>query len=300
MEKKKTRLLHVHAFLFDKYTALKQLLLVNPTLDKLYEFTMIELHRITKLSSKEVEKFYKFLHSTNSSELLQSYNQLSIQITTIFDHDYPILLKNIFDPPFVLYMLGKKELLQTDKLISLIGSRKPTMFANIIGNELIPPLVNEGWITISGLARGIDTLVHEKTIQSNGSTIAVIGNGFQYIYPKENEKLSKLIARNHLLLSEYPPFIPPQKWYFPKRNRIIAGLSKGTVVIEAKEKSGTMITADLALEYGREVFAVPGPFIMEEYIGCHRLIQSGAKLVVSANDIIQELECCYRFIKKNN
>jgi DNA processing protein len=300
MEKKKTRLLHVHAFLFDKYTALKQLLLFNPTLDNLYEFTIIELQRITRLSSKEVEKFYKFLHSTNSSELLQSYNQLSIQITTIFDPDYPILLKNIFDPPFVIYLLGKKELLQTNKLISLIGSRKPTMFANIIGNELIPPLVNEGWITISGLAKGIDTLVHEKTIQSNGHTIAVIGNGFQYIYPKENDKLSKLIASKHLLLTEYPPFIPPQKWYFPKRNRIIAGLSRGTVVIEAKEKSGTMITADLALEYGRDVFAVPGPFIMDEYIGCHRLIQSGAKLVVSANDIIQELEYCYQFIKKNN
>ena len=298
MEKKKIRLLHVHAFLFDKYSALKQLLKFDPTLDKLYDLTVTELQRITRLSSKEVEKFYKFLHSTNSSELLHTYNQLSIQIMTIFDLDYPNLLKNIFDPPFVIYLLGKKELLQTNKLISLIGSRKPTMFANIIGNELIPPLVNEGWITISGLAKGIDTLVHEKTIQANGHTIAVIGNGFQYIYPKENERLSKLIARNHLLLSEYPPFISPQKWYFPKRNRIIAGLSKGTVVIEAKEKSGTMITADLALEYGREVFAVPGPFIMEEYIGCHRLIQSGAKLVISSNDILQELEYNSHFIKK--
>jgi len=298
MEKKKIRLLHVHAFLFDKYSALKQLLTFDPTLDKLYVLTVTELQRITRLSSKEVEKFYKFLHSTNSSELLHTYNQLSIQIMTIFDLDYPNLLKNIFDPPFVIYLLGKKELLQTNKLISLIGSRKPTMFANIIGNELIPPLVNEGWITISGLAKGIDTLVHEKTIQANGHTIAVIGNGFQYIYPKENERLSKSIARNHLLLSEYPPFISPQKWYFPKRNRIIAGLSKGTVVIEAKEKSGTMITADLALEYGREVFAVPGPFIMEEYIGCHRLIQSGAKLVISSNDILQELEYNSHFIKK--
>jgi DNA processing protein len=150
-------------------------------------------------------------------------------------------------------------------------------------------MVRTGWTIVSGLAIGIDVESHKLAIQNDGSTIAVLGSGFNHIYPKEHIPISRQIAANHLLISEYPPDRKPAKWQFPMRNRIISGLSRGTLIIEAREKSGSLITGDYALQEGREVFAVPGSILEPCSAGTNHLIQQGAKLTTCAEDIYEEL-----------
>ncbi|HJA40924.1 MAG TPA: DNA-processing protein DprA [Firmicutes bacterium] len=209
-----------------------------------------------------------------------------MQIITIFDKAYPVSLKNIYDPPLVLYAKGDIRLLQ-NICISVIGTRTPSKNAYFVLQKMVSPLIDSKFCIVSGLANGIDTYAHLFTMEKKGMTIAVLGSGFNYIYPKSNSRLANQIASSQLLLTEYPPYVRPQKWRFVERNRIIAGLSIATVVIEARAKSGTLITAQLALEEGREIFAVPGSVFNENSVGCHRLIQEGANLVCDGYDILK-------------
>lgn len=210
-------------------------------------------------------------------------------MTAISSPDYPASLKTIHDPPPVLFLKGNKKLLHEQRLIGIVGTRCPSLYGKRAAVQLVRELCKNSWTIVSGLAKGIDGLAHQESIRSKGRTIGVIAGGFNSIYPREHRQLAGQMAESHLLVSEHPPHIKPQKWHFPMRNRLISGLTEGIVVVQGKEKSGSLITAYQALEQGREVFAVPGPIFDANSFGPSRLIQEGAKLVLTIEDILNEL-----------
>ncbi len=202
--------------------------------------------------------------------------------------EYPENLYHIFDPPPVIFIQG--DLTAADKMaVAVVGSRKPSPYGLLVAEKLAKDLAAVGITVVSGMARGIDTASHKGSLAGGGRTIAVLGCGSDVVYPKENKRLMAQIAESGAVISEYPLGTPPQPWHFPARNRIISGLSLGTVVVEAAEKSGALITADFALEQGRDVMAVPGNIANELSRGPHRLIRQGARLVEGAGDIIDEM-----------
>ena len=216
---------------------------------------------------------------------------MKIEEISIESKDYPKQLKEIYEPPLKLYILGNKELLK-DKGIAIVGARKATEYGRKVAEQISKQLSECGINVISGLALGIDTYAHLGTLQENciGKTIAVLGSGLDKIYPKENINLAKQIIKSGgCIISEYPIGTKPEKLHFPQRNRIISGLSQGVLVVEARERSGALITADFALEQGRDVFAVPGDINKENSKGTNDLIKQGARIVTSYMDIIYEI-----------
>lgn len=282
------RLIHLHHCRGASWKTIHRLFQIDPTFSSIFTLSPSVLQTYLPLSSQQYTLFFQDLHSLHIQSMIKTYKDNHIRVITIFDSDYPPLLKHIYEPPWVLYAKGNIDLLSSLKIISIVGTRQPTKEGIESLRRLIPPLVADGWVIVSGLAVGIDTQAHEIAIENGGNTIAVIAGGFNHIYPKQNKKLAKRLMDDHLILSEHPPHVRPQKWHFPLRNRIISGISLGTVVVQAKEKSGSLITASLALEQGREVFAVPGPIFLEQSKGPNMLIQQGAKLVHSASDIFEE------------
>ncbi|RBW69865.1 DNA-processing protein DprA [Bacillus taeanensis] len=252
--------------------------------------TVNELIAHFQMKRQHALLFYQDLHSLNMQEYYKKYKKDQIQIITRFDKFYPILLKQIYDPPWVLYYKGDITLASPKKMLAVVDTRKPSQQAGYKLNVIVRPLIWNGWCIVSGLAYGIDGMSHRLTLEEQGKTIAVLGSGFYSIYPTIHTELAHHIAEKGLLLSEFRPNQRPEKWQFPLRNRIISGLSNGTLVVEAQERSGSLITADLALEYGREVFAVPGAIFQKESKGTNLLIQQGAKLVLNEKDIIEELQ----------
>ncbi len=212
----------------------------------------------------------------------------NVQIITISDDQYPASLKEIYDPPPVLYLKGS--LLSSDlNSVALVGSRRASFYGQSMCERLAYELAAKGISVVSGLARGIDTAAHRGALRARGRTIAVLGSGITRIYPRENKELAEQISNSGCLLSEFPLCAHPARENFPRRNRIISGLSLGVVIVEAAQRSGALITANFALEQGREVFAVPGKIDSLTSWGTHSLIKDGAKLVENANDIITEL-----------
>ncbi len=209
-------------------------------------------------------------------------------MVTILDDAYPDSLREIYDPPIALFYAGDVTLLKTTCL-AMVGSRAATSYGRRVIESLMPQLAAQPYTIVSGLAKGIDTYSHQTAIRYGGKTIAVIGSGLDVSYPQENFRLQQYMSDHCLVVSEYLPAARPLAWHFPQRNRIIAGLSWGTCVIEARAKSGSIITAQLALESGREVFAVPGNGLTTQSDGCLQLIQEGAKCVWKAEHIIAEL-----------
>lgn len=212
-----------------------------------------------------------------------------IQTITIFDPEYPLLMKETAKPPWVLYAIGKVELL-SGVTIAMIGTRIPTAYGRRVAENLTEALCTEGAVIVSGLARGIDGICHEAALRSRGHTIAVLGTAIDTVYPSEHSGLYQRIAQEGLLLSEYPIGTKSHPGLFPQRNRIIAGISRGTVVVEADIRSGSLITADQALEAGRDVFAVPGPITSPKSRGTLGLLKQGAKIVTEPLDILEEYE----------
>ena len=210
-----------------------------------------------------------------------------ISIIPYDDPLYPALLKNIHDPPMVLYVKGNPEFLNC-KGLGIVGSRSATHYGKSVAEQLANSLSRQGFSIISGLALGIDTAAHQGTLAVKGKTIAVLGCGLDIVYPPSNHNLFKHIAFAGAMVSEYPLGTKPDSFRFPARNRIISGLSLGVVVVEAANRSGSLITASHALDQGREVFAVPGRIDSVKSAGTHTLLQQGAKLVHSINDIIEE------------
>jgi len=204
------------------------------------------------------------------------------------DDAYPNLLQSIDDAPLLLATRGRFELLQ-DPQIAIVGSRHASKQGSIIAQDFAQHLSNQGLTITSGLALGIDTAAHQGGLKGIGKTIAVVATGLDRIYPAANQTLGRQIAEEGVMVSEFPLGTKPLSYHFPKRNRIISGLSVGTLVIEAALKSGSLITAKTALNQGREVFAVPGSINNPQAKGCHQLIKQGAKLVESGQDILEEL-----------
>jgi DNA processing protein len=200
---------------------------------------------------------------------------------------YPPLLREIPDPPPLLYVSGNLE--NTTQTVSVVGSRNATSYGIAATKRLCQALAELGLVIVSGMARGIDTAAHIGTLQGNGKTIAVLGSGFDRIYPSENRDLFYRISENGAVITEFPLKTEPDPHNFPTRNRVISGISLGTVVVEATQRSGSLITARLAAEQNREVFAVPGNIHSFKSIGTHSLIKQGAKLVEHAQDIVEEL-----------
>lgn len=254
---------------------------------------------VFNLDKIQWKKRYPFLNDNQALALSETVTKnvlfqqkkkleaLQIQVLTPYDPEYPPLLKEIFNPPWVLYAWGDLTLLSRPGL-GVVGSRKTTHYGRHVTEKLVPELVHKGWVIVSGLALGIDAISHESTLQAGGKTVAVLGSGIDVIYPKNNRHLYERIKEQGLLLSEYPPGTPAIPAYFPQRNRIISGLSHGIIVVEAAKKSGSLITAHLALEQGRDVFAIPGSIFDFQSVGTNLLIQQGAKLVTNALDIVDE------------
>lgn len=218
-------------------------------------------------------------------ELIHKYG---CQVVTLYDAAYPPHLKEIDTPPFVLYVRG--ELTPEDALsVSLVGSRNAKDYGHKVSYRLSYQLAQRGLTVVSGFAKGIDTSAHRGALEADGRTIAVMGNGLSVIYPATNSDLAEKIEASGALVSEFPMAARPKPRNFPRRNRIISGLTLGTVVVEASNRSGALITARLAGEQGREVFAVPGEIFSELSTGTHKLINDGAKLINTVDDLLNEL-----------
>jgi DNA processing protein len=214
--------------------------------------------------------------------------QLGISLICFGDADYPALLANIFRPPMVLYCKGDPSVLSQAGL-AVVGSRAATSYGLKIARDLSRQLAAKGLVIVSGLALGIDTAAHTGALSVGGKTVAVLGCGLDVPYPPSNGRLAEQIAANGVMVSEYPLGTRPDAFRFPARNRIISGLTRGVLVVEAAQRSGSLITARLALDEGREVFAIPGRVDSVKSAGTHRLLQEGAKLVGTIDDILDEL-----------
>lgn len=201
------------------------------------------------------------------------------KVISFFDNEYPERLRQIYQPPLILFARGNLELLN-QKIATIVGSRLATAYSQEVINKMVPGLVKQKIVIASGLAKGVDTMAHQAALGNNGRTIAVLGNGLNHFYPMQNHFLQEQIASSGLLLSEYLPDTPPRPFRFPQRNRLLAGISESVIVTEAKEKSGSLITANLALQENRDVYAVPGPVTSVLSEGPNRLIEAGATPII--------------------
>jgi DNA processing protein len=237
-----------------------------------------------------IQKSLLMIESFDAKKAQKILSDKGIIFLTIEDPRYPRSLKETSDPPVFLYLKGNLAILDQPS-IALVGTRQMSAYGRRVAQAFVAPLVENGLVTVSGLASGIDTIVAEETIKAKGSTIAVLAHGLHYIFPAANEKLAERIVENGgLIVTEEALGVEADTFRFPKRNRLVAGLSLGTVVLEAPAESGALITARMALEENREVFVVPGQIFDPHYEGCHALLSKGtAKLVTKAEDVLIEL-----------
>ncbi|MZG29586.1 MAG: DNA-protecting protein DprA [Nitrospinae bacterium] len=247
-----------------------------------------ELLRIHGVGEKVVAEIKRFDVDTETERELRLAEKEGVRIITLESPEYSPLLKAIYDPPPILYVQGK-DLNSINLPLAVVGTRNPSEYGKLITERLCLKLATAGFTIISGLARGIDTLAHKAALSAGADSVAIFGCGLGHTYPPENIKLRQKIAEQGTILSEFPVLMRPERNNFPARNRILSGLALGTVVVEAAEKSGALITADFALEQGREVFAVPGNISSPKSRGTNNLIKSGAKLVDSPESILEEL-----------
>lgn len=229
--------------------------------------------------------------STDAADrVLGACSRLGVRVMTMQDADYPARLRGIYAPPAVLYVRGRLGLIDEEAAVSVVGTRSCTPYGTQAAEKIAFGLARQGALVISGAARGIDSAAHRGALRAGAPTVAVLGGGVDVIYPRENEALYADIAAAGALVSEYPPGTEALRWHFPARNRIISALSVATLVVEADERSGALITANTALEQGREVFAVPGPIDAPASRGCNRLIAEGAGICTDSWDILREYQ----------
>jgi DNA processing protein len=244
--------------------------------------------RSINLDRRALSNLLKVRRETDLDEELRRAEQLGVRILTWESPDYPFLLSQIPDPPPVLYVRG--EIVPGDEwAVAMVGTRKATTYGREVARRLGGELARNGVTIVSGLARGIDGIAHTAALEAGGRTIAVLGSGVDYIYPAEHRRLVPDIMERGAIVSDYPMGTRPEASNFPPRNRIISGLSMGTIVVEAGRRSGALITADFALDQGREVFAVPGSILSPGSLGCNQLLRDGAHVVTEARDVLEVL-----------
>ncbi len=247
-----------------------------------------DLLRLDKFGARLVGELLQGRRKIDPGSAWEGIAKKNISVVTWDEPGYPLLLREIYDPPPLLYFQGDINVLQGPGL-AIVGSRRHTVYGKEIAYKFAAKLADYGLTIVSGMAKGIDTWAHKGALERAGKTAAVLGCGVDICYPAENKALKEKISEIGVVISEFPPGVGPQPGHFPQRNRIISGLALGTLVVEATNKSGSLITAGFALEQGREVFAVPGGVGSPFSRGCHQLLKDGAKLVETVDDILEEL-----------
>jgi DNA processing protein len=241
------------------------------------------------LPQKSVDSLLEVRKKVNLESVCEYIEKRGIHVVTWEDEGYPRRLKEINQAPPVLYIRGSIEMAD-DWAVAVVGTRRVTPYGRQVAIELSRFLAQNGVTVVSGLARGVDAVAHSSALQAGGRTIAVLGNGVDVVYPPEHQKLSNEIIQSGALISDYPVGTPPESQNFPPRNRIISGLSLATVVVEAGEKSGALITAEFAVDQGREVFAVPGSILAAQSAGTNHLIEQGARPLLKMSEILEVLK----------
>lgn len=245
--------------------------------------------RATGLPTGIVENLIKLRESVSLEQIWDQIQAQGIQVVAWGDENYPVRLREIDNAPPVLYVRGSLEI-EDEWSVAIVGTRRITAYGRQVAERIATKLANSGITVVSGLALGVDTVAHQSALETGGRTLAVLGCGVDRIYPPNNRHLAERILESGALVSDYAPGTPPEASNFPPRNRIISGLSLATVVVEAGEKSGALITADFAVEQGREVFAVPGNVFSPQSWGPNRLIQNGAHPLLDPQEILDQLD----------
>lgn len=262
--------------------------------NKIFEFIKInhqipsdyDLMLLLNLNFQKTRNLYQLIYSDKITRLIEQ-NLCQFDYITILDETYPEKLREIYQPPLVLFYKGDLNLLNYP-ILGVVGARKHSQYANEVLNQLLPTVIQKQIVTVSGLAHGVDSLCHRITIGNHGKTIGVIGTGLDICYPHENQQLQQEMMKNHLVISEFKATSSPRALHFPLRNRIIAGLCDSILVVEARKKSGSLITANLALQENRNVLVVPGKINSELSVGCNLLFKDGAKPIFDSQDILEE------------
>ncbi len=265
--------------------------------ERVFQAGRRELMQVEKIGEKTAREILNFDVDKNVEREFLLMEKYGVNLVTMECPDYPHLLKSIYDPPPILCYKGEK-LDNFPVTLAVVGTRGLSSYGRVVAERLCGSLAEAGICIVSGLARGVDTLAHKAALSSGGTTLAVLGCGLAHVYPPENASLQEKITHNGAVISEFPMCMKPDRNNFPARNRVISGLSYGTVVVEAGEKSGALITAEFALEQGREVFAVPGNIYSPKSRGANRLIKLGAKLVDGPEAVWEELAAPVRALLK--
>lgn len=283
------------------YLALNSIRLIGPvrvrrlrealgSVEAIFHTDPVRLARVEGVGEAAARAIAEWPRHWNLTHELEEIARLGLRVVDYEDPDYPTLLKEIYDPPLVLYVRGDLAAARR-RGIAIVGSRHTTRYGEDCAKKIAYQIAYAGLSVLSGLARGIDTFAHQGALAARGRTVAVLGCSLDRVYPAENRALADKIAEEGgVLLSEFPLGTPPDRQTFPMRNRIVSGLSQGILVVEAGETSGSLITARMALDQGRSVFAIPGRIDSPQSRGCHRLLKDGAKLVESAEDILSEFD----------
>lgn len=262
-----------------------QLIQIIGTPQKIFNLTEKQLREYTN-SEEIIRKIMNIEKRQEAEKILNQIEKENIKLIPIMDKEYPKNLHRIYDKPILLYAKGNTNLLKSLKKISIIGSRNCSEYGKIVTQKLSYMLAKKDYTIVSGMAKGIDSYAHKGALTAKGNTIAILGSGVNYVYPEENKRLyNKILEQNGLILSEYGLDTKPIPEYFPARNRLISGISDKILITEASKKSGTMITANFAIEQGKTVYAVPGNITSTRSEGTNELIKDGAILVNSLEDI---------------
>jgi len=267
--------------------------------EEIFQASISDLTEVEGVRNEAARNIVNMELPIDPSKELKRVEECGARIIPFLDPSYPVALREIHDPPILLYLKGK-DIPKKAVFIGVVGSRHPTPYGVKSAEKIGQGLGRRGLGVVSGMARGIDSAAHWGCLAGRGFTIAVLGTGIDITYPASNKKLADKIIREGAVISEFPLGTPPEPKNFPIRNRIISGLSQGVVVVEATKKSGSLITASLALEQGREVFAVPGSIHSFKSTGCHFLIKQGARLIENSDDILDELGLNYDYAPKTD
>lgn len=272
-----------------KASVRRLLLKVFQSAQVIYTLSESELKNCAFLGQKDIREFLEERGKWNLDGEYQKFCATGLGLVTVEDREYPCRLKNIYNPPYGLYFAG--DLSATgENSVAIVGARNCSEYGRKVAREISFALGKRGYSVISGMARGIDSHAHQGCLDGGGKTVAVLGCGTDVCYPKENKRLYEQIKSQGCIFSEYLPGTAPQPQFFPARNRIISGLSKSVIVVEAREKSGSLITMDFALEQGKDVYSVPGRITDPLSVGCNRLIAQGAGILTSIEDLLSNME----------